>query len=77
MQDGVIVAIAGFLATLIVLIRPIISLNTNITELKASIDQFKDSINKLDERLTAHGKELDTIREKVANHEARIAALEK
>ena len=77
MNDGMIIAGAGFLVTLIALIKPIINLNTNITELKTSIDQFKESINKLDDRITAHGHELDTMREKIANHEARISTLEK
>ena len=77
MNDGMIIAGAGFLVTLIALVKPIINLNTNITELKVSIDQFKESIDKLDKRITAHGQELDTIREKIANHEARIGALEK
>ena len=76
MNDGIIIGGAGFLVTLIALIKPIINLNTSITELKTSIDQFKDSINKLDARITAHGHELDTIKERIANHEARIHILE-
>ena len=77
MSDGMIVTIGGFLLMLIAVIKPIISLNTNITELKASIDQFKDAVNDLKTRITEHGKELDSIREKLADHEARLKALEK
>ena len=77
MNDGIIIAAAGFLVTLIALMKPIMSLNTNITELKLSIDQFKASLDKLDNRITDHGKELDDVKVKIANHEARIQALEK
>jgi len=77
MSDGMIVTVGGFLVMLIAVIKPIINLNTNITELKASIDQFKDVVNDLKTRITEHGKELDSIREKLADHEARLKALEK
>ena len=77
MNDGIIIAAAGFLVTLIALMKPIMSLNTNITELKLSIDQFKASLDKLDNRITDHGKELDDIKIKVAEHETRLKQLER
>lgn len=77
MSDGMIMAAGGFLVMLIALVKPIITLNTNITELKLSIDQFKESVNKLDSRITEHGKELDKMREQLADHDARIRALER
>ena len=77
MTDNVIMVILGFIGALIVAIKPILDLNTNITELKVSIDQFRDSVNKLDSRITEHGKEIDKIKETVVDHEARIKNLEK
>ena len=77
MTDNVIMVILGFIGALLVAIKPILDLNTNITELKVSIDQFRDSVNKLDNRITEHGKEIDKIKETVVDHEARIKNLEK
>lgn len=77
MPDNVIMVLLGFIGALIVAIKPILDLNTNITELKVSIDQFRDSVNKLDSRITEHGKEIDKIKETVVDHEARIKNLEK
>lgn len=77
MGDNLIIAAGGFLVTLLALLKPIIDLNSNITALKLSIDQFKESINKLDDRITEHGKELDKVNVTLADHEARIKVLEK
>lgn len=77
MTDNVIMVILGFIGALLVAIKPILDLNTNITELKVSIDQFRDSVNKLDSRITEHGKEIDKIKEQVVDHEARIKNLER
>jgi len=77
MNDGIIIAVAGFLVTLMALVRPIISLNTNITALKISIDQLKDTYSQMNNRLTDHGKDIDKMRETLANHEVRITTLEK
>lgn len=77
MADKMIMAFLGFIAALIVALKPILDLNTNITELKVSIDEFKLSIDRLDKRITDHGKELDSLKSQVVNHEVRITALEK
>lgn len=77
MTDSIIVAVVGFIVTLFALIKPIIDLNGNITELKVSIDSFKASLDKLDSRITDHGKELDDIKIKVAEHETRLKQLER
>ena len=58
-------------------IRPLITLNNNITELKASVDALKEIINELKGRITAHGVELDEVRRELADHEARLRTLEK
>jgi uncharacterized coiled-coil DUF342 family protein len=77
MTDNVIMVILGFIGALLVALKPILDLNTNITELKVSIDAFKESVDKLDNRITEHGKEIDKLKESVANHEARITNLER
>lgn len=77
MTDGLIMAILGFVGALLVVLKPILNLNTNITELKVSIDAFRDTVNKLDSRITEHGKEIDRVKETLVNHEARISNLER
>lgn len=77
MSDSMIMALLGFAAALLVVLKPILNLNANITELKVSIDAFKESVDKLDSRITEHGKELDKLREQVVDHEARLRNLEK
>ena len=77
MTDKMIMALLGFVAALLVALKPILDLNTNITELKVSIDAFKSSMDKLDSRITEHGKEIDKIKEQVVDHEARIKNLER
>ena len=77
MPDNLIMTLLGFIAALLVALKPILDLNTNITELKVSIDQFRESVNKLDSRITEHGKEIDKIKETVVDHEARLKNLER
>ena len=77
MTDGMIMATLGFVGALLVVLKPILNLNTSITKLKVSIDAFRDTVNKLDNRITKHGEEIDTIKETLVNHEARITNLEK
>jgi peptidoglycan hydrolase CwlO-like protein len=77
MKDEMIIAVLGLIGALIVVLKPIFDLNANITELKVSIDAFKESVDKLDSRITEHGKEIDKLKEQVVNHEARIKNLEK
>ena len=55
MSDKIIVAVLGVIGALIVVLKPIFDLNTNITELKVSIDQFRDTVNKLASRITEQG----------------------
>lgn len=77
MSDGAIMALLGFAGALLVVLKPILNLNASITELKVSIDQFRESVNKLDARITEHGREIDKLRDKITEHEVRIDALEK
>ena len=81
MSDSAIVAVVGFLGGLIALIMPIIRLNSNITRLTTVVERLevlvKEKTDKLDERVTKHGQEIDDIRVKQAEHETRIKQLER
>ena len=74
MTDEMIMALLAFLGAALVVLKPILNLNASITELKVSIDQFRDTVNA---SLNEQGKEIDKIRDQVVDHEARIKNLEK
>lgn len=67
-------ALIGMLAGVV---KPIITLNTSITALKGSVDSLKEMISKLEKRIDSHGKEIDEINIELADHEARLKALER
>lgn len=77
MTYEIVVGALALIGALIVVVKPIINLNTNITALKSSVDQLKDILSDLKERVANHGKEIDEIRETIGDHEARIRVLEK
>lgn len=81
MTDGTILAGLGFIVTLIAVLAPVMRLNSNITELTVVVKQLKEIVkektDKLDERVTKHGEEIDEIRTKQTEHEARIKQLER
>ena len=77
MSYEILIGALGLIGMLAGVISPIIKLNNNITELKTSVDSLREIINELKERITAHGKDIDLMRERLADHEARIANLEK
>ena len=77
MSYEILIGALGLIGMLAGVISPIIKLNNNITELKTSVDSLKEIINELKERITTHGKDIDLMREKLADHEARISNLEK
>ena len=77
MTYEILIGALGFIAALAVVIRPLINLNTSITELRVSVDQLKELLAEIRERVTTHGKEIDEIRTELADHEARIRTLEK
>ena len=80
-MDNVIIALVGFLGGLVALITPIIRLNSNITRLTTVVERLellvKEKTDKLDERVTQHGKEIDEIRLKQQDHDTRLKQLEK
>lgn len=77
MTYEILIGALGFIGALVVVIKPIMTLNTSITELKMSVDQLKDIISEIRGRVDAHGKEIDEIRTGLADHEARLKVLEK
>lgn len=76
MTYEIIIGALGFIGALAVVIRPLIALNSNITALTLSVNQLKEVLNELKTRVSDHGKEIDDIQVKVADHDARIHALE-
>lgn len=76
MTYEIIIGALGFIGALAVVIRPLIALNSNITALTFSVNQLKEVLNELKTRVSDHGKEIDDIQVKVADHDARIHALE-
>lgn len=77
MTYEILIGALGFISALAVVIRPLITLNTNIAQLTASVNQLKDVLEELKTRVSDHGKEIDGMRVEIAKHEARISALEK
>lgn len=81
MTDSMIIAAIGVLGGLVALITPIIKLNSNITRLTTVVERLealvKEKTDKLDERVTQHGKEIDEIRIKQQDHDTRLKQLER
>ena len=76
MTYEIIIGALGFIGALAVVIRPLIALNSNITALTLSVNQLKDILDELKSRVSDHGKEIDEVQVKLADHDARIHALE-
>lgn len=77
MTYEILIGALGLIGLLAGVVKPLISLNQNITTLTMSVNQLKDILSELKERVTTHGKEIDEMREELADHEARIRTLEK
>lgn len=81
MDDAMIIKGFGFIATLIAVLVPLFKLNGNIVKLTTVVEQLenllKEKTDKLDVRITKHGKEIDQLNIDVAEHEVRLKALEK
>lgn len=77
MTYEILVGALGLIALLAGVVRPLITLNQNITTLTMSVNQLKEILSELKERVTNHGKELDEVKVTIADHEARLRAIEK
>lgn len=77
MTYEILIGALGFIAAIAVVIKPLITLNNNITALTLSVNQLKEILNELKARVTDHGKEIDSMKEQLVDHEARIKVLEK
>lgn len=81
MEDSMIIALLGLVGALIVVMTPVIKLNGKISELTVLLAEMKglmkEKTDKLDERVTNHGKEIDALKVTQAEHETRIKHLEK
>lgn len=77
MTYDILIGALGFVAAIAVVIKPLITLNNNITALTLSVNQLKEILNELKARVGDHGKEIDSMKEQLVDHEARIKVLEK
>lgn len=77
MTYEILIGALGLIGLLAGVVRPLINLNQNITTLTMSVNQLKDILAELKERVTTHGREIDDMRTELADHEARIRTLEK
>lgn len=77
MTYEILIGALGLIGLLAGVVKPLINLNQNITTLTMSVNQLKDVLSELKERVTTHGREIDEMREELADHEARIRTLEK
>lgn len=77
MTYEILIGALGLIGLLAGVVKPLISLNQNITTLTMSVNQLRDILTELKERVTTHGREIDDIRTELADHEARIRTLEK
>lgn len=77
MTYEILIGALGLIAALAVVIKPLFTLNQSITALTLSVNQLREILGDLKERVTSHGKEIDDIRTELADHEARLRTLEK
>ncbi len=77
MTYEILVGALGLIALLAGVVRPLITLNQNITTLTMSVNQLKEILSELKDRVANHGKEIDEMRAMLVDHEARIKSLEK
>lgn len=77
MTYEILIGALGLIGLLAVVVKPLINLNSNITALTSSVNQLKDILSDLKERVTNHSKEIDGIKDELADHEARLRLLEK
>lgn len=81
MTDEMIMTILGVIVALIAVMTPMFKLNSNIVRLTTVVERLEDLVkektDKLDTRVTAHGKEIDALKVDVEKHEVRIKQLEK
>ena len=77
MTYEILIGALGLIAALAVVVKPLFTLNQSITTLTVSVNQLKEIIGELKERVTNHGHEIDEMKVELADHEARIRTLEK
>lgn len=67
-----IIALVGFVLSVM---TPIVKLNSSITKLNCAIDTLNASNKSTEKRLEAHGRELDSLRERCTRHTEDIKAV--
>lgn len=68
-----IATLLGIASTIAVLIiKPLINLNNNITKLNASVNGLNDSVNTINTRLAKHGEEIDELQKESLQHDVEL-----
>lgn len=73
---AVLAAVAGMIAGIEIALRPMLSLNRSITELTATLRHIQERSESQDERIHAHGVQIDALERTATAHEVRITHLE-
>lgn len=77
MTYEILIGALGLIGLLAGVVKPLMNLNQNITTLTMSVNQLREILAELKERVAVHGEEIDELRLGLADHESRIKALEK
>lgn len=76
MELNVIVGVlVGLVSMAVVLITPMIRLNSTITELNVTLSHIQASDDRRDERLDSHANKIDGLEVEVAQHGVEISHL--
>lgn len=80
MSDGMIMGVLGFIGALIVIVAPILRLNTNITKLNTMLDMFQEKyeadIKDMEGQLTTHDDQIRSLEKTATEHSIHIRNLE-
>lgn len=72
----VVVGLTAVIGLFFTVGKPIIELNKTLTSIQSKIDAVVANLNKTDDRVTKHGKEIEDVQRQVDRHEIRISNLE-
>ena len=80
MSDGTIAVLVAFIVGMITIMAPILKLNSTITKLDTTIENFRNEYEKdhsdLKTRVDTHGVQIDNLEKTAVEHNVRIRTLE-
>lgn len=72
----VVVGLTAIIGLFFTVGKPIIELNKTLTCIQSKIDMIVANLDKTEDRVTKHGKEIEEVQRQVDRHELRISNLE-